>query len=91
MALSWAERCSVSSRWWSAELMDAPSKAPDKKPAAPPPSERLGEAEKLQLANIQQHTHRAVQGCSKKKYDVDYATDKCYVQVIIIIILFLVL
>lgn len=25
----------LASRWWSAELMDAPSRAPDKKPAAP--------------------------------------------------------
>lgn len=25
----------LASRWWSAELMDAPSTAPDKKPAAP--------------------------------------------------------
>lgn len=37
MVLSWAERCSVSSRWCSAELMDALSKAPDKKPAAAAP------------------------------------------------------
>lgn len=51
MALSWAEHCSVGSRWWSAELMDASSKAPDKKPAAASPSPIVGE--NLQLPNIQ--------------------------------------
>lgn len=53
MAPSRAERRSVSSRWWSAELMDALSKAPDKEPAARPQSEILGEDETEQLPNNQ--------------------------------------
>lgn len=45
--------------------MDAPAKAPDKKPAASPPSETLGEAENLQLPNIQ--TTHTLEHCSKKE------------------------
>lgn len=58
----------LASRWWSAELMDAPSRAPDKKPAAP--RLRLRYSESLQLPNIQITLTR------RRKQDVDPAPDR---------------
>lgn len=61
MALSWAERCSVSSRWWSAGLMDALSKALDKKPAAPHSCEKLKlKTRTCSFQTPRQNTHKTL-------------------------------
>lgn len=71
MALSCTERCGVGSRWRSGVLMDALSKAPDKKPAATPPPHpnpstpclrnwEEAENKKLQLSNIHYNIQLAV-------------------------------